>query len=598
MKSDRINNKKIKVSVVVIYTILVIASLIFMISIPLQTMVIHFGEKLIGRELVHQAWYNRFSGIWTINFIAILTGCFVIIIAPYISIKRFILCGKIRDFLIKNKTVIKEFLFYFVIIGLSFCLFFHYHITSDFTYVACIHEVKPPQFDLSFAEMLAVGRYFVFVISYVSYLFDLVGVNLYGNNTWVLIAVGIAFMSCAATVLSMLIRKMNLGCNLNIVRLCVLLCFINPLIIEAYIYGAYDWGIGILFAVLTAYFVGNEKKGLIILFSFLAISAYQTNIFIALVLVCSITLLKYGEEKISVIIKKEALFLSLVMLGGIGNVFLTKIGIWLSPHNNVFEGKNPTLLANKGPGQFIKSYFLFIADVYKSVCGYLPRYFLIIIISIILFLFVLNLRLQRMDFEKVFVILACIICILVFPCCFKIVTDYAPVARIIIPLFFAVGMFVLICCAFCKIKSIQYIIYSLVILFSLIVFFYTESYIADTYIGQGLDNNLAIEINSKIEKYEEQNSIEVTKILTSGTGRRYSWPQQFNNKYYSYNHPIMLDEWSQSNYINFINGTDYTGGLMSEKEINTYFENRNDYNSVDLDEQLVFVDDTLYWYVY
>ena len=134
--------------------------------------------------------------------------------------------------------------------------------------------------------------------------------------------------------------------------------------------------------------------------------------------------------------------------------------------------------------------------------------------------------------------------------------------------------------------------------FFVICFFMTESFVTDTYITQALDQNIAVMVENEIENYEEEtgNKVELIASRTHEHARN-AYSECLVNYRYTATHPALYDVWSQGQYVNYINGTDYECREMSDDEYDKIFP-KHDYHAFDLDKQLVFEGNTLYWVVY
>lgn len=156
----------------------------------------------------------------------------------------------------------------------------NFQITSDHVYAAVIDEFS--QFP-SMINQLAAGRYTGYFIAWILKVFQLVGVDKV-HHQFVLQIAGILVYAIAASILyKIYAEKMQLEKYSIFLNALILIAFVNPFIVETYVYICLDWAIGILLAVLGAKYLLKQRYGLGFLFSFLAVSTYQTNILMVLI---------------------------------------------------------------------------------------------------------------------------------------------------------------------------------------------------------------------------------------------------------------------------------------------------------------------------
>ncbi|MGO5050678.1 glucosyltransferase domain-containing protein [Dysosmobacter sp. Sow4_B12] len=112
-----------------------------------------------------------------------------------------------------------------------------------------------------------------------------------------------------------------------------------------------------------------------------------------------------------------------------------------------------------------------------------------------------------------------------------------------------------------------------------------------------IDRTYAMQINSKIEEYEAESGIEVYRIATvNDVSPTYSYG---GIKYVTHDMNIrgLVVSWGDVNLINYYCNENYEKVSMPDEIYNTYFEGKN-WDLFDLNEQAVFVGDTLYIAMY
>lgn len=120
---------------------------------------------------------------------------------------------------------------------------------------------------------------------------------------------------------------------------------------------------------------------------------------------------------------------------------------------------------------------------------------------------------------------------------------------------------------------------------------------ANNVLANQLDRYEAMAVEREIETYETETHFEVDKlVLGYDSFRRYGYDSvQFT--IYDTNLREFAVGWAAPYLLNFYTGQDYTVSWMSEEELQKYF-GTVDYNSFDLDKQLVIEDSVAYWLLY
>lgn len=112
-----------------------------------------------------------------------------------------------------------------------------------------------------------------------------------------------------------------------------------------------------------------------------------------------------------------------------------------------------------------------------------------------------------------------------------------------------------------------------------------------------LDENCAHQIETKIEEYQNSTGIEITKIATiNDESPTYSYD---GIQYVTHDMNIrgLVVSWGDVNLINYYCNRNYEKTSMLDEVYTLYFEGKN-WDSLVLDEQAVFLDDTLYLAMY
>lgn len=492
---------------------------------------------------------------------------------------------------IVNSEIMKIWVAYFLLIWMCFNQFMHFRVTSDLAGMYGRNNIYSLRVD--FKNLLVQARLTAPLFNFLGFVFEKIGVTPV-KNVWFLIVFGIAVYAISATIIYSTIARIS-NINRVILFIAILICFVNPLIVETYLYLAYVFAGGVLFAVLSSRCAYSDKKILCFLFAFLSACTYQINVIIALLLTGTMIFIRdYGKKPID-IIKSEVVACIVCGCGGLAQVVINKIGIYY--YGSIGDDKNPTL---RVAGSFFKDMFVLIRRYYRRMEWFMPEFTPFILIAV---LFILVTLILLKDKSYIRFIIYCIYTgiALLLPFSFKIITNQQTFARVMFPIFFALGCYTIASMHILTIKETRWILIvtNLVILFFAIVTFYqTQTYVTDSYIEYALDQNLARQIQSRIDDYEKETGIKVTTIAsTEVQSDVFAWDEQFSKSHYTYNHKVYQDPWARACFINLCNKTNYKNLLLDEKEAEEIFKGVS-MEKLDLDSQLIFDGETLYWAVY
>ena len=166
--------------------------------------------------------------------------------------KIMILIERIKSIKKEINCRIGIFLCFFTVIFLSFSIFMNDIMTSDYIPgYKSIGELEP----LTIRNIISGARYVGALIHYIYRFLYTLNVSHY-NNSWVLQIIGMFFYALSSTIIYSLFESYIDKSDkvfLYVYKLAILIMFVNPFMIETYIYGALDFGLGIFFAVIGAF---------------------------------------------------------------------------------------------------------------------------------------------------------------------------------------------------------------------------------------------------------------------------------------------------------------------------------------------------------
>ncbi|MBQ9135783.1 MAG: glucosyltransferase domain-containing protein [Lachnospiraceae bacterium] len=373
----------------------------------------------------------------------------------------------------------------------------------------------------------------------------------------------------------------------------ILLCFINPFMVETYVYGSFDWAFGILLAVIAAKWIFRKKyiKGFIM--AFLAVSVYQTNIFIVAIVAFLACFIK------NINLEKKRLYLDSLIVcllsGGAAMLNILILKVFSAVGNDINPGKTP---------QVSQSYVELIIDILKQVKSiyvgmigtYPVRFFALFVIimcaGVIIFL------LWKKQYCQMVLWTIAVGILFLLPFAYMLASNSAwCTQRTLLPVFFAMAMFLTGTMFWFRNHQYMYKVFGIACaVFLGITLYSTETMIMDCYIGQALDYSEVICIEDEIREYEEATGIVVDTISWKKTeGMEYEHQLltfQYGNLC---SHRIICD--AGDYLLDLVSEKDYTLLWMTEEEFEMYFEDK-DWTVFNPSEQLHFEGNVLYWAVY
>lgn len=498
-----------------------------------------------------------------------------------------------RGWLERNSDMLKRWLVYLGILFSSYMMFMHFYITSDYIPTASLGGVVPiPNFDMAISG----GRFCAYAFLWFNYLLSKIHISYY-ENVYVIQIMGMMLYAWVGTRMYVLLSK-NFADKRQrfVLNGAILLCFINPFMVETYVYGCFEWAVGIWLAVLAVDKLTHKKYVVGWFLALCATSVYQTNVFIVLIL----WLLLIFIENYEIDLKKTIKFFILAGLisasVAICSIALQKLVVLSG--NTLSPGKEAVL--SEGFIERVTSTLYAAIGVLWRMHGMLPRR-LLFIFGIVLYgaaMYVLLAKKKKLCAAIVWTIM--LVVVFFVPFSYGVVmTSRAFPARTILAIFFSIS--VLIISALHIVKDYLKpgkIISVASCCFAVVVIFYTETCILDCYIRQALDFNEAMCIQDEIREYEETTGIEIKTVSAGKSPNPIYYSQNLHLPYdTTYNYRIMHDFWAQTRFLNYVNHENYEVKWMDEEEYKKYFGTQS-WTVFNPSEQLHFEGNTLYWAIY
>lgn len=480
----------------------------------------------------------------------------------------------------------------FLLLYLFYASFFNRSFTSD--HIAAMGKIIPH----SLIDWSSGGRFLSFFLERISIALNMIHISIY-ENQFILQLILIALLSFAIYELWCLYNKYvcreEYG---NCLIVILLISFVNPYFVEAFVYVAYEWGIGIVLAVLAVRLFLEKKYGLATCILFGAISIYQNFISLFLIYTISFLYLICGATWQKSFLKEYVRMLLVAGVAAGTNIALEKFVVLSGMSDAEIKSIPLGLGVAKRLGNICYAYFYTTYNCF----GMLPKGSLFIIFVIIGGAIVLCLLRKRTCLRDV--VYGIVVLVIINSCSvyiFGITENVWTAQRVVWPVFSALSVDLLILKSY--FQSIRHnervVLYEVVGLFALLNIYFVNTTIIDFYCSNKIDEQMVYSIQSEIEKYEEETGVSIKKIApckTEGTQYYYS---NLNLKYaiVTYNHKAMYDSWSDVELINYITKSRYDEITMPAAIYDKYFSGKT-WDSYTPSEQLVFKGDTLYWAIF
>ena len=519
------------------------------------------------------------------------------------------LFGKIRNKLDANKGVIIRFCIYLAIMLAVYAPFFvKQYVTHDHAHTYPVYEL----IDWNIASYASGGRFTVWFFKFILVFLFKLGLSKYEASAVYLQLIGTVVYAVSACVLRAMFKTDvdDLGEHFNVrnisVDFAVLVCFVNPFIVETYTYSAIDWSFQLLLSVLGAYLLLHHRWIWGVVFAILAMGMYQSDILIILIICFAVVFLEYIDDKKS-LLKYTFLYGLICTFIAFGMMIIQRLIVSWQNVNTTKEIVNGgddvvtsmvNIVVTNEKGMSI---FQIIRYTLEYVDGLLPHYFLFVLIGTVVLIVTLYTINDKNTIWNIVIFLCMSLLIIFIPFIVGIVVNdpnFEP--RVILGLFFSVGLLLVIACDYSSTVGILGIIGRYItVLFSFIIFFYTIITVSDCYLKQAIDEREVISIYHEIERYENETGYVVDNIICGydADPLRFYPELTLHHRHYSFCERIVHSNWSDIQYLNMVNGKQYSGRHFLDGEYADIFGDKQwDYYCPE--EQLVFDQNTMYWAIY
>jgi hypothetical protein len=382
-----------------------------------------------------------------------------------------------------------------------------------------------------------------------------------------------------------------------LIKLSIWLMYCNVFVQEWFSYVEMDfaWSLSILFMTMAVFEISSELdlKSIIkiTLLCIISFGFYQATIgyFISFGIVAVYIVHKGNLNRQSFVESIKLLMCG--FLSGLFNVVLIKV--WQMT-GKVQQTSRTESLTVEGIVDNLKVTLSAVENWVVNSNTLLPQYFLLTAISIIVALVVLSIFIEKSrSGDILYIVLVALVCnVLVYAP--HLMTSSIWMAQRTIVSFWVIF---LVPCTFLAVKYkgkwLDKIAVGVIFLVFLLNWYKVQDISVDVIVKNRLDEEIAYMIQERIQNYQSGTGVTIEKIGVT-TDSIPAWTYASNNyTCYDTNLREYVVEWAAVDCINYYNNTKYKKCDISEEIYTKYFEGKN-WDSLNLNEQMIFENDTVY----
>lgn len=535
----------------------------------------------------------------------------------------------------RHKKILK-FIFVFFVIYMAYSSLMNPTATSDHMPGYGFYRtngVELPNFSLqSIINAITGGNVVFLFLRYLWWFLGLFHISLY-ENQFVIDFIMYIILTQSVCVMSELFEEYfdNLPSQIVMTGIC-LISIVNPYFIETFTYTAMDTCVGILFACYGAKFFKKRRYIWAAVFVLLAVNLYRIYECNFWMMAFAFIYLRYKDNFDKETVKQ---YVYALLVGGIPaaiNIALSRIFSMLSLY---LENLGTGIMASSDPktitsatevidtldnGSSFDFLYLIASKVYHTLgiywymtvdaFGYYPMG---LVFATIVAAFLITVYYIHKSYGIKNILHYCILFAMenTVPLLLYFFIGYSLVARIAWIVFINIAMiFMVMWCYVSEGQAGKPVLYSrgitaaklsclVLIVFFIFHIYSTQTKVADQLISNRVDEQILDCIQAEIERYESEKGIEITEIACRLTpDAQYQSPYlNLQSDTSAHDRKIMFDAWSNVEALNYFEDEYYEEVEMTDEEYDKYFGGKS-WDTYVPEEQLVFIDNRLYWAIY
>lgn len=389
---------------------------------------------------------------------------------------------------------------------------------------------------------------------------------------------------------------------LILIHIIIYISFFNVFILEWFLYPEITLflGVGLISVVLAIWIISINDRIINILMAFIMLNIsmgiYQANLGIFIIYSLTICFIKNRGK-----LNKNSIISSIkiLLVGGLTSVFnilILKVLVYkgIAPRSDREPQLSAEIIKNN-----ISGIFEVQKNIWSNTYNLLPRYILIMFVFAIIFILIYLFKKNKLDLKNILYISIIILINYLIIFVPHVFTSSLWIAQRTIVSFFVFISFLCFIALFYSHnnKKIYLILVSASVMFLAINFIYIQLIGSNHIASNKIDRQFSIIINNEIEKYEKEHGIKINNIVAECDMQpTYSYD---DIKYciYDTNVRAFITQWANVNMISYYSNRHYNKVEMNNEIYDKYFKGKN-WNELNINEQLIFKDDTLYLMIY
>lgn len=495
-----------------------------------------------------------------------------------------------------KKRQLQLFAIIFLFIYVFYAVFLNFSFTSDHVFA---YTVRPNVAKPVFMEYLAGGRPAVYLLVWIEYFLGKININS-NVNQYVYQILLMLMLSCAVYQLYCLFSEVCMKRHKDILYIVVLIIgFVNPYIVEAFVYKAIEWGVAINLVCFAVRLFCKKRYFCALPVLWFGVSIYQSYFALFLIYATVYLYMQFQGKICKEVIMEAVKMYFITGICTVSNILLVRLSIMLGIIER--EVKTVDLATSSLAERLIRVKEAFSYSVIDCYGEMFPPYFLVtVIVVLILFICAIHIRNKR-HIVDVFYFIWLAAALILYPIAiFSVVPGGGFHQRITWPVFAVVSMLFMLLFYYTDSNGLKEKIgFFVLMMFWGANIFHTETIINDFFISNKIDTFIAKQILAEIDRYEEESGVQIEYISAVRAESSKNVYTELNLSYDAlfFGRKTIAQSWSDVYLIDYLSGRDYDKAPMDEDIYDTYFRGRT-WETFNADEQLVFRDNIMYWAIY
>lgn len=495
-----------------------------------------------------------------------------------------------------KRRQLQLFAIIFLFIYVFYSVFLNFTFTSDhvFAYILRPNVAKPV-----FTEYLAGGRPAVYLLVWAEYLLGKININS-NVNQYVYQILLMFLLSCAVYQLYGLFSEVCMKRHKELLYIVVLMIgFVNPYIVEAFVYKAIEWGVAINLVCFAVRLFCKRRYLYALFILWIGVSIYQSYFALFLIYATAYLYIQFRGKLCREVIAEAVKMYFIAGICAVSNILLVRILVVLGIIES--EVKTVDMATSSLAERFLRVKDVYFYSVIECCGDMFPPYFMItVIVALSVFVGIILIKSKRCAVDVFYFALVTIALNLYPFAIFSVAVGTGAHQRITWPIFSSISMLFMLLFYYTDSNGLKEKIgFSVLTIYWAANIFYTETVINDFFISNKIDTFIVNQILEEIDCYEEESGVQIEYISAVRAENSKNVYAELNLSYDAivFGRKTISQSWSDVYLIDYLSGRDYEKAPMDEEIYDTYFRGKT-WETFNADEQLVFHDNIMYWAIY